>query len=178
MSGVVMRCSNCGTAQATPGECEACREAQVRRFCTNHAPGLWLDAATCPRCGARFGKASPVPATPPPRVAKPAERRRAIRKPPPPSPGPRSPGEPTPTGLGGDDIVSMRDAMTRRWLERLASASPLGGMPRERRREPGAVSPEPTGGGCLRRLLVLALVLLGLFLVASLVLGGALLSLL
>ena len=29
MSGVVLRCPNCGTTQAGPGECEACHEAEV-----------------------------------------------------------------------------------------------------------------------------------------------------
>ena len=57
---VVLRCENCGTTKATPGECEACHQAPVRYFCTNHAPGLWLDSSTCPRCKAR-------PAEPPSR---------------------------------------------------------------------------------------------------------------
>ena len=51
---VVLRCPSCGTTQATPGECEACHEAQVRYFCTNHEPGLWLDGTSCPS-GARRG---------------------------------------------------------------------------------------------------------------------------
>jgi hypothetical protein len=65
---VVERCPNCGTTQATAGECEACHEAQVRYFCTNHTPGLWLDASTCPSCGARFGESPPAraPAAPQP----------------------------------------------------------------------------------------------------------------
>ena len=44
MSVVVLRCPNCGTTQATPAECEACHEADVRWFCPNHTPGRWLDA--------------------------------------------------------------------------------------------------------------------------------------
>jgi hypothetical protein len=64
---VVQRCPNCGTTSSIPGECEACHDAQVRYFCTNHAPGIWLDASTCPSCGARFGepaRAAARPATP------------------------------------------------------------------------------------------------------------------
>ncbi len=60
---VVQRCPNCGTAAATAGECEACHEAQVRPFCTNHAPGLWLDGDTCPECGARVGELAPSPSS-------------------------------------------------------------------------------------------------------------------
>ena len=47
MSGVVLRCPNCGTTRSTPGMCEACHEAEVRYYCTNHTPGLWLNASTC-----------------------------------------------------------------------------------------------------------------------------------
>lgn len=39
MSGVVLPCSNYGTVQASTGECEACHEAEIRYFCTNHTPG-------------------------------------------------------------------------------------------------------------------------------------------
>lgn len=61
MSGVVLRCPNCGTTRSDNGECEACHEAQVRYFCTNHAPGRWLDAGACGPCGARFGDPVPMP---------------------------------------------------------------------------------------------------------------------
>lgn len=65
---VVLRCPNCGTTQATPGECDACHEAEVRYFCTNHTPGIWLDGPTCPQCAARPAP-SPAPPRPrPPRV--------------------------------------------------------------------------------------------------------------
>jgi len=83
MSGVALRCPNCGTAQSGPGECEACHEAAVRHFCTNHNPGRWLDGPVCSECGARFGdvragpRATPVPPTPhstpaPGRAARPS----------------------------------------------------------------------------------------------------------
>ncbi len=62
---VVQRCPNCGTTRATPGECEACHEAQVRYFCTNHNPGVWLDGPACSKCGSRWGD-------PPSRAAVPA----------------------------------------------------------------------------------------------------------
>ena len=70
MSAVVLRCPNCGTTKAAAGECEACHEAQVRFYCTNHTPGLWLEAGACPQCGARFGEpagaraGAPRPAAP------------------------------------------------------------------------------------------------------------------
>jgi hypothetical protein len=68
MSGVVLRCANCGSAQASAGECQTCHGAAVRFFCSNHDPGHWLDGSTCPECGARFGtvSASAAPAAPAP----------------------------------------------------------------------------------------------------------------
>ena len=80
MTGVVLRCPNCGTTRATPGECEACHDAQVRYYCTNHKPGLWLDTPTCSQCGARFGEPSPT---------RPVAPGRAPRPPSPPPPPPR-----------------------------------------------------------------------------------------
>ena len=55
MSDVVIRCPNCGTTQATLGECDACHEATTRHFCPNHTPGRWLDGPVCPACGAHAG---------------------------------------------------------------------------------------------------------------------------
>ncbi len=55
---VLQRCPNCGTTQATPGDCEACHDAHVRFFCTNHEPGLWLDGPTCAVCKARSDEAA------------------------------------------------------------------------------------------------------------------------
>ena len=59
MSGVVRRCPHCGTMQEAEGECEACHEASVQYYCSNHSPGAWLETEACPRCGARFGDPSP-----------------------------------------------------------------------------------------------------------------------
>jgi len=64
MSGVVLRCPNCGTTRDEPGECEACHEAQVRYYCTNHAQGRWLEKPVCPQCGAKFGDPPPVASLP------------------------------------------------------------------------------------------------------------------
>lgn len=72
---VVQRCPNCGTTQATSGDCQACHEAQVRYYCTNHEPGIWLAGPTCPQCDARS-----VPA---PRPAPAATSLRSPRTPPP-----------------------------------------------------------------------------------------------
>ena len=66
---VVLRCRSCGTIQATPGECDACHEAQVGYFCTNHEPGVWLTGPTCPQCERRvMPVAPPPPARPRPRA--------------------------------------------------------------------------------------------------------------
>jgi hypothetical protein len=110
MNGVVLRCPTCGTTQGHPGECDACTEGDVRYFCGNHTPGLWLDAPVCGECGARFGetpgsRSAPAPRplpTPRVRKARPAdvaaprpdavEPRPAVRKrvPPAAEPEPRS----------------------------------------------------------------------------------------
>jgi len=90
MSGVVLRCPNCGTTRSASGECEACHEAQVRYFCSNHTPGRWLEAAACPQCGARFGD----PTRPPASASPPAPRPATTRTPPgtrPTGPAPVSP---------------------------------------------------------------------------------------
>ena len=84
MSGVVLRCPNCGTTRAAPGECEACHEAQVRPYCTNHTPGAWLDAGVCPQCGARPGDPARTPKAPAPA----APRRMPAPAPPPASAAP------------------------------------------------------------------------------------------
>lgn len=70
---VVLRCPSCGTTQDTPGACHACHETGVRYFCTNHTPGVWLDASTCPSCGARFG--DPARSTSKPAAAAPSRTR-------------------------------------------------------------------------------------------------------
>ncbi len=189
MTGVILRCPNCGTSKATPGECEACHEAQVRYYCTNHKPGRWLDAFVCPECGAKFGDpvrpaARPVlPAAPPrPRITiSPAAPPRPDPLPSPPrtSATPWGRGErersPDPDRGASDESASVRDVRTARMLEILRAASRAGRMSR------GATyttpEPPPVGaalGGCLMRFVILAMFLLiGFFLMLSLV-GGSL----
>ena len=97
MTGVVLRCPNCGTTRSAAGECEACHEAQVRYFCTNHNPGEWLEGPACPRCGAKFGDrpASPAPAPRPTRSAPPPAGGMAGRTTTPPDrPAPAEPPSP------------------------------------------------------------------------------------
>lgn len=112
---VVLRCPNCGTTRANSGECEACREAQVRYFCTNHSPGVWLDTATCSQCGARFGEparkpsvsASARPARPErPRSPSPAPAATAAR--------PRAPASPPPARRPAATAVRPRRAVDER----------------------------------------------------------------
>ena len=67
MSSVIIRCPNCGTSQAALGECEVCHDADARYFCTNHDPGRWLDEPRCAMCGARYGVES-GPSRPAPRA--------------------------------------------------------------------------------------------------------------
>jgi hypothetical protein len=74
MSGVVLRCANCGTTQSTSGECQACHEQNVRFYCTRHTPGLWLTMPVCSQCGAEYGKDLPPKERAPPRPG-PATRR-------------------------------------------------------------------------------------------------------
>lgn len=75
MSSVALRCATCGTIQNQPGECEACFDGEVRYFCSNHSPGLWIDEPVCRRCGAKFGDASRTESELPSR-STPAEPRR------------------------------------------------------------------------------------------------------
>ena len=72
MSDSVLRCPNCGTTQASPGECEACHDADVRWFCPNHTPGRWLDGAVCAECASRPKREPPRPrpTTPPRNVSR------------------------------------------------------------------------------------------------------------
>lgn len=180
MSGVALRCANCGTVQATPGECEACHEATVRYFCTNHAPGLWLDAPSCPNCGAQFGEGAPVPRPSARPFAPPPE---ALPEPyvsdagPKPSPWPVEPRR-TSRGFSDDTDGSGRGALPNPWLDLLVGAARL--------RKASSASPDKLDGppeavavgGCLKRALALVLVLVALFVMASMLLGGFLLQLL
>lgn len=82
MSGVVLRCSTCGTTQAHAGECEACQEGKVRYFCGNHSPGIWLETDVCNLCGAKFGEVDRTPkASPPTPSLPPRKPSRAVSRP-------------------------------------------------------------------------------------------------
>ena len=185
MTGVILRCPNCGTSKTTPGECEACHEAQVRYYCTNHKPGRWLDASVCPHCGAAFGDpvrpaARPIPPADPPRPRTTVTSAAPPRVDPPPSP-PRTSAKPwsrrereraPDRDLGAsDESASVRDIRAARMLEILRAASRSGRLSR------GATYTTPEAplvgavlGGCLMRFVILAMFLL---IMLSLV-GGAL----
>jgi hypothetical protein len=173
MTGVVLRCPNCGTVEATAGECEACHEAQVRYFCTNHTPGLWLEASSCAQCGAKFGEVAPAPASAPPPI-DPSIRTDATGTTPPITLEPEvGPWETSPP----DAEPSARAPSP--WVEMLAAAARASAARRSERADYDDVTPvRVRGGGCVRQLVLLTLFLFGLFVLASLLLGGALLRLL
>ena len=167
MSIVALRCATCGTTQSHPGECEACFDGEVRYFCSNHSPGLWIDEPVCRRCGAKFGDA---PRTEPelssrstPAVPAP-ETRRAESRPPKSRPA-RSSRSPL-SGEGSEDVPttsSLADllaAMAERTRGRHKTEDAWTHPPAER----------PSRGlpvmGCLVRLVLLIIV------VIALVLGG------
>lgn len=183
MSSVVLRCPNCGTVQPTDGECEACREAEVRYFCTNHTPGRWLDSTACTQCGARFG--DPAPA----REAPPAPRPRTDYRPPrtsdprpdlrgsDPEPGPwdeerRAGGSLEDPGVGYDRDRGGRPDPARLLLAIFSAAARARGS-RAERYDPGEYAPR-RGSGCLGRLVMLAVLLFLLFLMAPILLAALL----
>lgn len=189
MTGVILRCPNCGTSKTAPGECEACHEAQVRYYCTNHKPGRWLDATACPQCGATFGEpvrpaARPVPPAAPPRPRTTITSAAPARPEPPPLP-PRTSAKPwsrrererspDPDRGASDESASVRDIGTARMLELLRAASRAGRMSRG----PPYTAPEvpPVGaalGGCLMRFVILAMFLLIIFVLMLSLVGGSL----
>jgi hypothetical protein len=193
MTGVVLRCPNCGTTKAGPGECDACHEAQVRYYCTNHTPGQWLERAACPQCGARFGEAVRAPSPP-----RPAARPRPPAPAPPPTSTPpttrsrswlpdggRSPwarrkrrvGDEA--GLDASEVSGAPDRVLAARLREIIEAAARA------RRTPWGHAPMPDSprivlglGGCLIRGLFLAMFLLFAFLMMSLIVGGSLLQML
>lgn len=176
MSAVVLRCSNCGTVQAGTGECAACHEAQVRYFCTNHRPGLWLETPACPQCGARFGQPAPVPPVPdeaerPARTHSPQE---AVR----PSSPRRDGSDDWRTVPDGDAPGGLRRATAGTLLEALAYATRARSLRKARAHDVSDTRSRPAGGGCIGRLFLLTLLVAAFFLLAPLLLGGALLRVL
>ena len=187
MKPVVIRCPNCGTTQAALGECETCHEAQAGYYCPNHAPGRWIDGATCDACGARFGVETP-PVTGPvstPRAASgPVEwrapgRTRAAGTPP---VRPRRPDElddpmrGAPGGAGETDprLAELLEYVRRARGARTARPSDVEGpfTPVD----PGAVARGVARGaiGCIVRLVVvfIVLVVLGYFALGMFFGGG------
>ena len=172
MSGIVARCPNCGTTQSAIGECEACHEATTRWFCPNHEPGRWLDAPTCPVCGAQVGEpATPAPPPPRPRQNTPSSppTRRA------------APPRRTPPGVEVPSREDWEDTEPETWSGPVFSP----GDPRVEARRPDVgdtwrLDPSmlPTAVrvvslfGCLRRLVMIAIVLLVLFAIVFLGLFG------
>jgi hypothetical protein len=169
MSGVVLRCSNCGTVQAGMGECEACHEAQVRYFCRNHAPGLWLDAPLCSQCGARFaGSPRTAPSIDPRLLPDVAPTVPVLN-------GERTEYRVTPTSTpDGGPPTGFRIPTAGTLLEAFAYAARERRMRRARTDDAEAPA-RGSGGGCAGRLLSLALLLVALFLLVPIFLGGALL---
>jgi len=185
---VVRRCPSCGTTRATPGECEACHAAQVRYFCTNHTPGVWLDAPKCPTCGARFGEparrastaAPPVPVRA--RAVEPARPPVSPSAPPPPysraAPAPRAaPAEAEPWSSrerlapAGEEELEAGASRMALWQQLLRAAIRARYTPArtasDRERPPVGRG----AAGCLVRL-VLLMMLLFLALVVGLFLFG------
>jgi len=168
MSEVVIRCPNCGTTQSALGECDACHEAETRYFCTNHVPGRWLDGPACSECGARFG----------------VDRARSRPAPPPsPRPVPRPRAEPpAPLGRRTIPIDERERTVEEVWtgpvhtphraeVEEIVARDPRVEWP------PAPPFPPPFEvravplGGCVRRLVLLFVILLAL---AALALFGLL----
>ncbi len=153
---VVLRCPNCGTTQATGGECEACHQAQVRPFCTNHEPGLWLAGQTCAACEARRAEAARARAPSPPLD-------RATRH----SAAPSAPSGVPVSAPSSSPLIAPTVAATA-WGA-LASRLARSGSPAEWE--------SPTrkqAGGCLVRLALFALLLIIIVVIALLVLGRSL----
>lgn len=179
MTGVLLRCPNCGTTKSSFGECEACHEAQVRYYCTNHTPGKWLDAPKCGTCGAAFGEHTSHPVFPLPRAPAPSSARPSTKPPRPPgAPASTRPEAARPHDVSrrarevpevarSEDFVERRDeaeVLLKRWQDMLRAAA-------RRRASPGAGVAEETlpvrrGMGCFFRA-----VLIFLFFVVTLI-GG------
>lgn len=180
MSDVVLRCPACGTTQSHTGECDACYEGQVRYFCSNHSPGLWLDEPQCKECGARFGETPRRRRAPSPSAAPPVPPR-TPRRPESRTPRPRG-AEPPPTrpGRPPDPVVTPAEPSLAGLLARVLSARrERGGY--EVEEEPSAKPPPGLPllrlKGCLFRFMLLALFLLALALAGSFLLVGNVLQL-
>jgi hypothetical protein len=165
---VVLRCPNCGTTRATPGECEACQEGPVRYFCTNHAPGIWLSERTCSKCGSSFGEPARAtsaerarPAHPPARAAVAVRVREPMPESPVvsssrPAPRPRYPRAERPAVGEALEPSELRIPPWQKALSAALRARSAAIAARDPERLPLALGTF----GCLRRLLLTAVVLL------------------
>lgn len=182
---VVLRCPNCGTSRPTPGECEACHEAQVRYFCNNHTPGLWLSARTCPSCGAGFGAPAPVRKSPPAPVLPraPALRAPATSSAPPVSYSRTDPTEAAPGVVGRRErSPSVREDVLEPSSPAMAPWQRILQVALRARFTPSVVEPgrEPaprlarSASGCLRRLVLLVVFLVVALVIALFLFGRAL----
>lgn len=185
MSGIVLRCPNCGTTKAAPGECEACHEAQVRYFCTNHTPGRWLDAGACPQCGARFGE-STRPAVARPVAARPPAAGSTATPVRPAAPTPDATSAPKPAVPPPRRSVESGESWGRRPRPPIGehpasgyehAASRTRPDPREAMHIPMELPVVRRRGGCLMRTLLIAAFLFIAFLSLFSGLGGLLLQL-
>ena len=163
MSGVVLRCPNCGTSQPAEGQCEACHEAAVRYFCANHTPGVWLSSASCPQCGARFG--DPAPARREPRFSEPPRVRPTVVRDPASRSADLEPGPwdaDSPSELDRASGPSVRPDPFRVLLGAMAAAA----RARAAERSPydDARPVRHGGGGCIGRIFMLVLLLVALVL--------------
>jgi hypothetical protein len=195
MSRIVLRCPNCGTTQAGTGECEACHEARVSYYCTNHSPGHWLEAPTCPQCGARFGEPSPVAKMPPPLATRPAPvtpERQPAPEPAPSGPWTRSAPRrgssepvspatvpPLPPSVREDPRAAEREAMTRRLRDIVMRGPAASRYPEVRRAElPDSRPARNVMAGFIRRLMLLAFFFMAATFLLSLFSGGPMLQIL
>jgi hypothetical protein len=175
VSGVVLRCPNCGTTQNAEGQCEACHESPVRYFCLNHAPGVWLDAPACSQCGARFGdpvasRGESVPIEPP-KVSRAGVRTPPVR--PDYDDSSRGPWDTEEfSGIVRPSDRSARADPLRMLLSAMAAAARARS---ERGRDSGydELAPRPrTGGGCLGRLFMLLILIFAFMILAPVLLGA------
>lgn len=175
MTLVVLRCPNCGTTQAGPGECDACHEAQVRYFCTNHRPGQWLTSPKCPQCGAQFGVSELVRSTPSPR---PRPRVQASVQPPAVEVAPLPTAPVTkrrfnPWGPTSSLPASgERDVLARRLRGLIARPSRDRGKPEAPPYDMEAMPVPVARAGCLGRALLLVFLTLGILLLLFISAGG------
>jgi hypothetical protein len=173
---VALRCPSCGTTKTTAGECEACHQAQVRYFCTNHTPGLWLYASTCPKCGARFGEPTRVSSSAPPTVRVPTRSRSAAHAPPASSPRPRVSGSRRMSGSGARSLPTEGElgpgvSRLAPWQKLILAALRARSMHAKTAAERERSRTGRGAGGCLVRF-VLVIVVLFFALVSTVFLFG------